>query len=167
MVDHAGRKRARLTHPGAHNQPRLLARLLVPQGRDPLFDPVEDKRQSVAVVGRPGDVIAGCRGSRWGMKIVSRIIWVRVAVPLALPGALGMHLSVVDFEVVVRVPAPSKRRLVDGRWIARRCEHDMKFEIAAGVRDGRLFDLVRGLEACLSKLEDWMVDRGRAAPIAY
>lgn len=128
---------------------RCTRALLVPECRDTVFDLVENERQYVAMVGRPGDVIARRRSGRWGMKMVSRIVGVRVAVPAALPGALGIHLSIVNFEVVVRVPADSQGRLVDGRWIVRRCERDTKFEMAAGVRDGCLFDLVRGLETCL------------------
>ncbi len=94
------------------------------------------------------------------MEMVSRIVGVRVAVPPALPGALGMHLSIVDFEVVICIPANGKRRFVDGRWIVRRCEPDVQFEMTARVRDGRLFDLVRASKACLEKLEDRMVDGG-------
>ena len=71
------------------------------------------------MVGRPGVIVAGRRGGGWGMDVVARVVEVRMPIPSALPGVRRVDLSVVDREVVVRVPADSQGCVVDGRWVVR------------------------------------------------
>lgn len=66
---------------------------------------------------------------------------IRVSVPPALPSVLRMHLAVVDFDIIIRIPAHSESRLVNRHWIVRRRERDAAFEVSSSVRDGGLLDL--------------------------
>ena len=61
------------------------------------------------------------------MEVVARIVRVRMPVPSAFPGVLRMDLSIVEFEVVVRVPADRQLRLVDGCRVVRRSKDDVEF----------------------------------------
>ena len=47
------------------------------------------------------------------------IVGLQVAIPPALLGVLRVYLPVVDFEVVVRVPANSQARLLNGFMIVQ------------------------------------------------
>ena len=118
------------------------------------------------MVGRPGVIVTGRRGGGRGMEMVARIVGVRMPIPSAVPGVLRMDLSIVDCEVVVRVPADSQGCFVDGRWVIRRGKDDLKLEMAACIRDGRSGDLSRGLEPRLKELENGAIDGGRAPAIA-
>ncbi len=128
-------------------------RLLVPQSRDSVFDPVEDKPEGIAMIARPRGIVAGCGGSWWGMEMVPCIVGVRVSIPPALPGVVRILLSIVDFEIVVRVPTNSHSCLVDGFGIVHWCECDTEFEMPTCVRDDCLFDLLCRLQARLEKFE--------------
>jgi hypothetical protein len=90
---------------------------LPPERRYPGFDLVEDESQDITMVGRPGVIVTGRRGGGRGMEVVARIVGVRMPIPSAVPGVLRMDLSIVDSEVVVRVPADSQGCVVDGRWV--------------------------------------------------
>jgi hypothetical protein len=93
------------------------SRLFVPQYCNPVFDFVENELQDITMVGRPGVIVTGGRGGGRGMEVVARIVGVRMPIPSAFPGVLRMDLSIVDLEVVVRVPANSQGCFVDGRWV--------------------------------------------------
>jgi len=104
-------------------------------------------------------------GSGWRVEMVSGIVGVWVAIPPAFPGAVWMTLPVVNFAVVVRVPANSQRRLLDGVWIVRGCECHTKFEMAARVGDECCCDLLRCLKTRLQELEYRAIDRRRASTV--
>jgi len=80
------------------------------------------------------------------MEVVARIVGVRMPIPSAFPGVVRVLLSVVEFEVVVRVPADSQGCFVDGRRVIRRGQDDLKLEMAACIRDGCSGDLFRALD---------------------
>ncbi len=140
--------------------------LLVPQPGNSFFDLVKDDPQYIPMIAWPRTVLTGCRSSGRRMKVVSRIVRVRMSVPPALPGVIRMHLSVMDFEIVVRVPANSEIRLLYGFRIVRWCKCHIEFEMSTRIRDRRSSGLCRGLEACLKKLEHWAVDRRGATSIS-
>jgi len=71
------------------------------------------------VVGRLRGVVTGRRGGGRGVEVASCVAGIRVAVPPTLPGALGVRLSILNLEVVIRVPTDSQDRLADDRWIVR------------------------------------------------
>ena len=85
--------------------------------------------------------------------MVSCIVRVRVSIPPAFPGVVRIHLSIVDFEIVVRVPTNSHSYLVDGFGIVQWCECDTEFAMPTCVCDGCLFDLLCRLQARLEKFE--------------
>jgi hypothetical protein len=57
------------------------------------------------MVDRPRGVLAGRRGCGWWVEVVARIVRIRVPVPPALPSVICVFLSIVELEIVVRVPA--------------------------------------------------------------
>ena len=142
------------------------SRLFAPQYCNPVFDLVEDESQDITMVGRPGVIVTGRRGGGRGMEMVPCIVRIRVAVPPTLPGVVRVLLSIVEFEVVVRVPTDRQLRLVDGCREVRRGKDDVEFQMAACIRDGRSGDLPRRLEPRLEELEDGTIDGGRAPAIA-
>lgn len=69
------------------------------------------------------------------MKMVPRIVRVRMAVPPTLPGILCMHLPIMEFEIVVCVPANCQLCFVDGCRIVGWWKYDLEFEMAACALD--------------------------------
>lgn len=100
------------------------------------------------------------------MEVVSCVVGIRVAIPPAFPGALGVRLSIMNLGIVVCVPPDSQDRPADSRWIVRRHECNMNFEVTTSVRDSRLFDLLCRSETRLEELEDQTIDGSRAPAIA-
>ena len=90
---------------------------IVPQYCNPVLDLVEDESQDITIVDRPRVIVNGRRGGGWGMEVVAHIVGVRMPIPPAFPGVLRMNLSIVNFEVVVGVPADSQGCLIDRRWV--------------------------------------------------
>jgi len=93
------------------------SRLVVPQYCNPAIDFVENESQDITMVGRPGVIVTGGRGGGWGMEVVACIVGVRMPIPSAFPAVLRMDLSMVEFELVVRVPADSQGCVVGGRGV--------------------------------------------------
>nr|WP_304449524.1 hypothetical protein [Halomarina sp. PSRA2] len=153
---------ARLVRPHADKQ-LWMAVLLGPQRSDTVFDLREDEPHHVTIIVRPGGIVSGCGGAGWWVEVVSCIVGVRMTIPATVPGTFGMYLSIVNFDVVVRIPANTQSSLFDRLGIVRRCEYNTEFEMTTPIRDGRLCDLTRCLEPCLKEFEDRAID-GRGAP---
>ena len=101
------------------------------------------------MIGWPCGILAKCWSSGWWMEMISRIVRVPMAIPATLPGAVSVHFSIVDFEVIICVPPDSERRLIHRPWIIRLGECNAKLKMAIRISDDCLFDLLCGDESRL------------------
>lgn len=72
---------------------------------DPLLNLVEDERQDIAMIGRPRGVLFQYWGRRWWMNVILRVVGIQVIIPATLPAAVSTGFAMIDFEVILRVPA--------------------------------------------------------------
>ncbi|ODR80166.1 hypothetical protein BG842_02695 [Haladaptatus sp. W1] len=98
------------------------------------------------MIGWPRRIFTKRWSSGWWMEMISCIVRIPMSIPATLPGAGSVHFSIVNFEVVVRVPPDSERRLIHQHWIIRLGECNAKFEMAIRISDDCLFDLLCGDE---------------------
>ncbi|GAA0253432.1 hypothetical protein GCM10009000_082470 [Halobacterium noricense] len=101
------------------------------------------------MIGWPRHILAKrWSGGGW-MEMISCIVRIPMAIPATLPGAVSVHFSIVDFEVVICIPPDSERRFIYQHWIIRLGECNAKFEMAIRISDDCLFDLLCGAESRL------------------
>lgn len=109
--------------------------LVIPQLGYPFFDRFENQFQDVPVIIWPRSILAFRPGDGRGMKMISCVMGIRVSIPATHPDVLRTVLLIVDFEVVVRIPANAQCRLRDLRGIVHGSQFDHQFEMTIGVRD--------------------------------
>lgn len=99
------------------------------------------------------------------MEVVSTVVGIWMSIPTTLPSARCVGLSIMDLEIVVRVPANGEARVVHQRRITTRSKSDAEFEMSTGICNDSSLDLVCRTEPCLEELEDRSVDRRGAFAI--
>lgn len=100
------------------------------------------------------------------MKMVPRIVGIRMSIPPTLPGVSLVYLSIVDFEVVVRIPANTLARLSYRSGIVDGFERDGRFEMTAFIPYRGLGNLIDGLETRQEGLQNRPVDISGACAAA-